>query len=136
MGRFDGALVTTQLMQVYQMSTTPRVKRQIVSSLGDRADNVSLMTIAKGEADLAVRNIAIVTLGRLPDARPQLRMLYGQMPPESRMAVLSALFTSKDEDELIRIAKAEKEPLLRQRARTQLHLLGTPKALKFLEENP
>ena len=52
------------------------------------------------------------------------------------MAVLSALFTSKDEDELIRIAKTEKEPLLRQRARMQLRLLATPKALKFLEENP
>ena len=59
-----------------------------------------------------------------------------QAPRESRMAVLSALFTSKDEDELIRIAQTEKEPLLRQRARMQLRLLGTPKALKFLDENP
>ena len=136
MGRFDGATVTAELMQVYQMSTTPRVKRQIVSSLGDRADNKSLLRIATAESDPAVRNIAIVTLGRLPDARPQLRTLYLQAPPESRMAVLSALFTSKDEDELIRIAKVEKEPLLRQRARVQLRLLATPKALKFLDENP
>jgi hypothetical protein len=136
MGRFDGATVTAELMQVYTMSTTPRIKRQIVSSLGDRSDNVSLLTIAKAESDPAVRNIAIVTLGRLPDARPQLRTLYVQAAPESRMAVLSALFSSKDEDELIRIAKAEKEPLLRQRARLQLRMLGTPKALKFLDENP
>jgi len=136
MGRFDGATVTADLMQVYTMSTTPRIKRQIVSSLGDRSDNVSLLQIAKAESDPAVRNIAIVTLGRLPDARPQLRTLYVQAPPESRMAVLSALFTSKDEDELIRIAKLEKEPLLRQRARLQLRMLGTAKALKFLDENP
>jgi hypothetical protein len=136
MGRFEGATVTAELMQVYQLSTTPRVKRQIVSSLGDRSDNVSLLTIAKAESDPNVRNIAIVTLGRLPDARPQLRTLYVLAPPESRMAVLSALFTSKDEDELIRIAKTEKEPLLRQQARTQLRLLATPKALKFLDENP
>jgi hypothetical protein len=136
MGRFDGKTVTADLMQVYTMSTTPRIKRQIVSSLGDRSDNVSLLTIAKAESDPAVRNIAIVTLGRLPDARPQLRTLYVQAAPESRMAVLSALFSSKDEDELIRIAKAEKEPLLRQRARLQLRMLGTPKALKFLDENP
>jgi HEAT repeat protein len=136
MGRFDGATVTAELMQVYRMSTAPRVKRQIVSSLGDRSDNVSLLTIAQAESDPAVRNIAIVTLGRLPDARPQLRTLYLQAPPESRMAVLAALFTSKDEDELIRIAKSEKEPLLRQRARLQLRLLATPKALKFLDENP
>ena len=50
--------------------------------------------------------------------------------------MISALFASKDEDELIRIAKTEKEPGLRQRARLQLRLLGTPKALKFLDENP
>jgi HEAT repeats len=136
MGRFDGAGVTAQLMQVYLTSPTPRIKRQIVSSLGERSDNLSLLRIARVDADPAVRNTAIVTLGRLPDAAPQLRLLYTQAHSESRMAVISALFVSKDEDELIRIAKTEKEPLLRQHARMQLRLLGTPKALKFLEENP
>ena len=136
MGRFDGATVTAELMEVYTMSTAPRVKRQVVYSLGDRSDNVSLLQIVNAESDPAVRNIAIVALGRLPDARPQLRRLYVQTPPESRMSVLTALGTSKDEDELIRIAKTEKEPLLRQGARLQLRMLGTPKALKFLDEHP
>lgn len=135
MGRFEGATVTAELMQVYTIATTSRVKRQIVTSLGERADNASLLRIAKDESDAGVRNTAIVTLGRLPDARPQLRTLYGMVQPESRMAVLSALLSSKDEDELIRIARTEKDPLLRQRARTQLRLLGTTKALKFLAEN-
>jgi len=135
MGRFEGAAVTTELMQVYSIATTPRVKRQVVSSLGERADSVSLLRIAKDESDAAVRDTAIVTLGRLPDARPQLRMLYGVVRPESRGAVLAALLSSKDEDELIRIARTEKEPMLRERARLQLRLLGTPKALKFLNEN-
>lgn len=136
MGRFDGAAVNAELMKVYAISTTPRVKRQIVSSLGERADHASLLRIAKDESDAAVRNTAIVTLGRLPDARTQLRALYGVVRPESRTAVLSALFSSKDEDELIRIARTEKEPLLRAQARMQLRMLGTAKALKFLDENP
>jgi HEAT repeat protein len=136
MGRFDGEGVSAELMQVYSSASTPRVKRQIVSSLGERADNTSLLRIAKAESDPAVRDTAIVTLGRLPGARTQLRMLYGQTPSASRMAVLSALFASKDEDELIRIARMEKEPLLRQRARMQLRMLATPKALRFLDENP
>jgi hypothetical protein len=63
-------------------------------------------------------------------------MLYSQTRPESRMAVLLALLASKDEDELIRIARTEKEPLLRQRARIHLRTLATPKALRFLDENP
>jgi len=136
MGRFDGAGINAELMQVYSSATTPRVKRQVVSSLGERADNLSLLRIAKVESDPGVRDVAIVTLGRLPDARPQLRTLYGQAPQESRMAILAALFSSKDEDELIRIATIEKEPVLRARARMQLRLLATPKALKFLQENP
>lgn len=136
MGRFDGAGVTAELMQVYSRAITPRVKRQVVSSLGERADNTSLLRIAKIESDAAVRNVAIITLGRLPEARTQLRTLYGQAPLESRMAVLAALFSSKDEDELIRIARAEKEPGLRARARMQLRLLATPKAMKYLADNP
>jgi hypothetical protein len=136
MGRFDGSGISAELMQVYSSATTPRVKRQVVSSLGERSDNVSLLRIAKDESDPAVRNVAIVTLGRLPDARPQLRMLYGQAPQASRMAVLAALLSSKDEDELIRIASIEKEPMLRAQARMQLRLLATPKALKFLADHP
>ena len=136
MGRFEGAYVTAELLQVYSTATTPRVKRQIVSSLGERSDNTSLLRIAKDESDAAVRNTAIVTLGRLPNARPQLRTLYGVVRPESRPAVLSALLSSKDEDELIRIARTEKDPFLRATARLQLRLLGTPNALKFLNENP
>lgn len=136
MGYFDGAAVTAQLMQVYQAASTPRIKRQIVSSLGERGDNMSLLRIARAESDPAVRNNAIVTLGKLPEARPQLRLLYDHAHPESRMAILSALLTSQDEDELIRIAKMEKEPVFRQRARVQLRMLATPKAIKFLEDNP
>jgi hypothetical protein len=136
MGRFEGAGVTDQLMQVYSNSPTLRVKRQIVSSLGERADNMALLRIVRAESDMAVRNTAIVTLGRLPGAQVQLRTLYGQAPQDSRMAILSALFTSKDEDELIRIARTEREPLLRTQARMRLRMLATPKALKFLQDNP
>ena len=136
LGRSDDPRVSTELMQVYQLAGTPRVKRQVVWSLGERADNASLLRIAKGESDAAVRDTAIVTLGRLPEGRVQLRTLYTQAPRGSRNAVITALFAAKDDDELIRIAKEEREPLLRHRVREQLRLLGTPKAIKFLTENP
>jgi HEAT repeat protein len=135
LGRFDGPSISTELMRVYTMRSTPRLRRQVVSSLGERADNVSLLRIVKQEAEPTVRDVAIVTLGRT-GAREQLRTLYVQAPPNSRPAVLTALFTMKDDDELIRIAKTERDPALRLRARQQLGLLATPKALKFLEDNP
>jgi len=95
----------------------------------------TLLGIARGESDASVRDTAIVTLGRT-GARVQLRGLYTQLPPVSRFAVLTALFNAKDDDELIRIAKNERDQRLRTRARQQLRLLATPKAIKFLTENP
>ena len=134
-GRFDGPTVSAELMQAYSTAGTPRIKRQVVSSLGERADNISLFRIAKGESDPNVRNLAIVTLGRT-GAHDQLRTLYLQMPRDSRGAVLAALFAARDDDELIHIARTERDPILRARARQQLHMLATPKAIKFLNDNP
>lgn len=134
-GRFDGPSVSAELMQAYSTAGTPRVKRQVVSSLGERADHTSLLRIAKIESDPNVRNLAIVTLGRT-GAHDQLRTLYAQTARDSRGAVLAALFAARDDDELIHIARTERDPILRARARQQLRMLATPKAIQFLNENP
>jgi hypothetical protein len=135
LGRFQGPTISSELMRVYTIGGTPRLKRQVVSSLGDRADSASLLRIVRSENEATVRDFAIVTLGRT-GARDQLRTLYARAPRDSRFAVLTALFTAKDDDELIRIAKTETNPVLRQRARDQLRMLATPNSLKFLRENP
>jgi HEAT repeat protein len=136
LGRFGGADAGPALLQVYSVAT-PRVKREVVSSLaalGTGPTTDALVRIARTEADLQVRNIAIVTLARTKEAS-QLRALYDQAPPESRRAVLSALFAARDEEELIRIASRERDTALRQEARRQLRLLGTPRALQFLDQH-
>jgi hypothetical protein len=136
MGRLQDANVPNTLMQVYAASPTPRVRRQVVTSLAERADNMTLFKIAKTDQDESVRNAAIMTLGRIAPAKDQLRTLYGETPMVSRIAVINALCAAKDDDELIRIASSEKNPVLRQRARQQLRLLSTPKAIKYLTDNP
>ena len=95
----------------------------------------ALVGIARSESDAAVRDTAIVTLGRT-GARIQLRGLYQQLPASSRIAVINGLFNAKDDDELIRIATDEHDQRLRTRARQNLRLLATPKAVKFLTDNP
>ena len=122
-------------MEVYS-TATPRVKTEVVSSLavlGHTADTAALLRIAKTESDPQIRNIAILTLGRpgVKNLTP-LRSLYATTPRASRRTVLVALANARDDDELIRIASTEKDPELRQEARRQLRLLGTPKALKYL----
>jgi HEAT repeat protein len=101
----------------------------------DSSFTATLAGIAKAEADPSVRETAIVTLGR-SGARVQLRTLYRQVPTQSRISVINALFTAKDDDELIRIATDERDQHLRTSARQQLRLLSTPKAVKFLTDNP
>jgi len=138
LGRFGGADAGPELMEVYS-TATPRVKREVVSSLavlGNGDDHAALFRIARTEADPQVRNVAILTLGR-PGMKdlPKLRALYASAPHDSRRTVLLALANARDEDELIRIASTEGDPQLQQEARRQLRLLGTPKALKYLEEH-
>jgi HEAT repeat protein len=99
------------------------------------AVSAELMQIATDESDLIVRNTAIGALGRMAP-RERLRTLYVKSRPDSRAAVINALFAARDEDGLINIARTEKDMLLRSRARQQLRLLGTPKAIAFLNEQP
>jgi hypothetical protein len=136
LGRFGDANAGADLLQVYS-TATPRLKREVVSSLavlGNRADSGILYKIARTEPDTQVRNVAILTLGRTGVNAGQLGKLYVEAPKDSRRTVLVALCNARDEDELIRIASVEQEPLLRQEARRQLRLLGTAKALKYLAE--
>lgn len=132
LGRFASANVSRELLDVYRAGT-PRVKRQVVTSLGERADRTALLRIAQSESDVSVRNTAIVTLGRA-GGRDELRGLYTAVPPDSRRALLTAFVNARDEDELIRIAQSDPDPAMRQAARTNLRLLGTPKALAFLSK--
>ncbi len=137
LGRFGSDEAGSELLQVYSLAT-PRVKREVVSSLaalGTEATTGALLKIVRTEVDPQVRNIAIVTLGRTDGVR-ELGALYDRMPPESRRAVLAALFAARDEDALIRIASTEREAGLRQEARRRLRLLGTPRALQYLSQHP
>jgi HEAT repeat protein len=103
--------------------------------LDSSSAHTALLKIARTEADPTIRDTAIVTLGRA-GARQQLRTLYAQMDTLSaRLAVLTALFNTRDEDELIRIAMSDKSAEVRAQARRQLALLGTPKAKAFLAKN-
>jgi len=106
-----------------------------IGSFPGPAYTATLLSIARAESDPAVRDTAIVTLGRT-GARVPLRTLYTQLPISSRYTVLTAMGNAKDDDELIRIATTERDQALRTRARQQLRLLATPKAIKFLTENP
>jgi HEAT repeats/Tetratricopeptide repeat len=131
LGRFGGPEVSTALLEVYSTANMP-VKRQVVVSLGERADASSLFRIAQSESDDRLRDTAIVTLGRV-GGREQLLVLLARASKETRLAVIRGLFLARDDDGLIRVAEQEKDPELRVEVLSRLRLISTPKAKAYLE---
>jgi HEAT repeat protein len=131
LARFGGPNVGQDLLEVYSRGNAP-VKRQVVSSLGERADTSTLLRIVQTENDDELRDAAILTLGKA-GGREQLRVLFVRAPKDGRQAVIRGLFLARDEDGLITIAGQEKDAALKADILTKLRLLGTPKAKAYLE---
>ena len=132
LGRFAGPEISRELMQVYATANSP-VKLQVVTSLGERAERKALLQIVEGEQDPHVRASAIVTLGQAGGGE-QLRLLYQRAGADAKRPIILGLFNARAEDELIRIADQEKDPLLRAEALLRLRLLGTPKARAYIQK--
>jgi hypothetical protein len=131
--RFGGREVSDDLLQVYVTANDP-VKRQIVTSLGEREEQTALYTIVTTEKDVKLRSRAIVTLGRAGGVA-QLASMYKSAGVESRRAIIDGLFHARAEAQLIPIAESEcaaGNQLLCSYAVDRLKLLGTPKAREFL----
>jgi len=131
LARFGGPEISHALLEVYSTGN-PKVKQQIVVSLGERSDAPSLFRIAQSENDDRLRDIAIMTLGRA-GGREQLRLLFSKASKATRQAVIRGLFMARDDDGLIRVAEQEKDPALRAEVLSRLRLMQTPKAKAYLE---
>jgi hypothetical protein len=135
LGRFGGPEASKALLQVYSTANLT-VKRQVVSSLGARAEVPALYRIAQSEPDPSLRSTAIIALGRV-GGREQLARLYASAERGSRRSIIAGLFNARAEDELIQIADKERDPELRREVLSRLRLLGTPKARAYLAKvNP
>ena len=119
---FGGPEASRALLDVYA-SANVRVKRQVVSTLGERAETAALLRIAQSEADRTLRSTAILTLGRA-GGRAQLVTLYGKADRDSKRSIINGLFTAGAEQELLAIVEAEQDPQLRADVVAKLKLLG------------
>ncbi|MEN3340423.1 MAG: hypothetical protein V7647_4099 [Acidobacteriota bacterium] len=134
LGRLGGPAVWNDLLQVYA-TANDRVKYQVVTSLGQRDAAAALMRIAQSEANPALRDAAIATLGDA-GGREQLFALYSRVQAGSadlKRPILVGLFNAQAEDELIRIAERERDPRARAEVLAKLRLLGTAKARAYLD---
>jgi HEAT repeat protein len=131
LGRIGGSEVSSDLLQVYSTGTE-RVKRQVVSSLGSRDDAAALLRIVESESHRGLRDIAIVTLGQVRGS-DQLVTLYNRAPADAKRAIIMGLVHAGAEEHLIRIVERERDETMRREVLAQLRLLGTPRAMKYVE---
>jgi hypothetical protein len=131
LGRFGGEQASEALLQVYTIGN-PRVKYQVVNSLGERSATTALMRIAETEKDRKLQESAIIHLGQA-GAREQLERFYTRAGVELKRPIIEGLFNARAEDALIRIAQQERDEAIRAEVLTRLRLLGTAKARAYLE---
>jgi HEAT repeat protein len=134
LGRFGGPAVSKDLLQVYA-TANERVKYQVVTALGQHDAAPALMRIAESEDNPALRAAAIATLGDA-GGRAELAALYARIQAgsaEAKRPILVGLFNAQADDELIRIAGRERDARIRDDALAKLRLLGTPRAIAYLD---
>jgi len=132
LARFGGPEASKELMQVYTAGDAD-VKRQVVSSFGERWERMPLLAIARAETNPDLKSRAIMMLGRAGGSS-ELRVLYSKAGADAKRPIILSLFNARAEDELIQIAERERDRTLRRDILNQLRLLGTPKAKAYLEK--
>jgi hypothetical protein len=132
LGRFGGPKMVEELVKMYSGSN-PRVKYQVVNSLGERRATTALMQIAERESDRRLRETAIVRLGQA-GGRQQLQQFYVRAAQDLKRPIIVGLFNARAEDELIAIAERERDETIRGEIMVRLRLLNTVKAKAYIEK--
>src|ERR1700722_4828232 len=130
---------TSQLLSLYHDNSNPEVKAEVISGLipaGPKGAD-ALSSIAASEQDPELRRKAIRNLGIAGgmSAAPALVAIYRKNPDvETKRAVAQALFLAGDSHDLVELARAEKDPAVKQSLVQQLSLLHNKEATDYMIE--
>jgi HEAT repeat protein/tetratricopeptide repeat protein len=130
---------TAQLQTLYKETKSAEVKEHIINSLiaaGPKGAEV-LGTIATTEQDPDLRRRAIRNLGISggPDLAPKLVATYqNNKDSDTKKAAVEALFLAGDAHDLVTLAKAEKDPALKQKIVQQLSIMHNAEATAYMVE--
>jgi hypothetical protein len=130
---------SSQLLTLYHDTSSPEAKADIISGLipAGQKGAEALGTIAGSEQDPALRSKAIRNLGIAggKSAVPALLATYKKnSDPETRKAVIQALFLAGDSHDLVELARAEKDPEIEKSIVQQLSLMRDKEATDYMLE--
>src|ERR1700722_2005529 len=130
---------TSQLLSLYHDNSNPEVKAEVISGLipaGPKGAD-ALSSIAASEQDPELRRKAIRNLGIAGgmSAAPALVAIYRKNPDlETKRAVAQALFLAGDSHDLVELARAEKDPAVKQSLVQQLSIMHNKEATDYMIE--
>jgi len=130
---------TSQLLTLYRETSTAETKAEIINGLvasGQKGAG-ALGTIASSEQDPELRRKAIRNLGIAGgmSAAPSLVAAYKKnSDPETKKAVIQALFLANDSHDLVELARAENDPGLKQAIVQQLSIMHSKEATDYMLE--
>jgi HEAT repeat protein len=130
---------TPQLLTLYRDTSSSETKADIISGLvasGQKGAD-ALGTIAGSEQDPELRRKAIRNLGVTGgmSTAPSLLAMYKKNPdPETRKAVIQALFVAGDSHDLVELARGEKDPGMQKEIVQQLSVMNSKEATDYMLE--
>ncbi len=130
---------TSQLLTLYHDTSSPETKADVINGLipAGQKGAEALGNIAGSEQDPELRRKAIRNLGIAGgmSAAPSLVATYKKNEdPETKKAVAQALFLAGDSHDLVELARAEKDPGLKQSLVQQLSLMHSKEATDYMLE--
>ncbi len=130
---------TSQLLDLYRKTSSDATKSDIINSLvaAGQKGAEALGTIAASEQnpDLrrkAIRNTGVA--GGMAEAPTLVAAYKKNNDPETKKAVIQALFLANDSHDLVELARAEKDPTLKQEIVQQLSIMHDKEATDYMLE--
>jgi tetratricopeptide (TPR) repeat protein len=133
-GRRNDPAKAQLLMDIYNSSSDPNVKRAILNSLS--GDHARVLQLLRTEKNQELRIYMIRLLGGREDAGTgdALVAMYPDGDQDVKNAILDSLTSQRNAKAMVGLARAEKDPRLKQRIVERLAGMRSPEATDYLME--
>jgi HEAT repeats len=123
--------------QLYQTETSPEIRMQILEALPDNGNLDRFVEVAKTDKDPRLRRVAIQQLSsqRAATTGDALVAIYtADQDSDVRRSVIDALYSQRNAKDLVQVARAEKDPKMKQRIVERIANMKSPDATEYLME--
>jgi TolA-binding protein len=112
-GSMDTTKVGQILMEIYNSSSDPEVKREVVQGLVRIKDKDRLMNVLRNEKNWDLRRSAIGYFGDIPGNVELWQLYASESTPEGKIMILEHAARNGDPAKLLDVVRNEKEPKVR-----------------------